>query len=155
PVFAAFIKNAIDIDVTKPPAAVVHLDSLRIRPSLAPPAFRAALQAILGPDNLKDDPLHRLVHAYGKGLRDLVRLRQASTGRLPDVVVYRGSVAEVTGIVQVALDSNAVVIPFGGGTNISGSLEAPCNEHRPVISVDMGRMSKVLNIDEVSRLARI
>ena len=155
PAFAAFIKNAIDIDVTKPPAAVADLDSLPIRTSVAPPALRASLQAIVGADNMKDDPIHRLVHAYGKGLRDLVRIRRRDTGRLPDLVVYPGSEEEIVQIVQAALRANAVVIPFGGGTNISGSLEAPRNETRPVISVDLGGMSSVLDIDEVSRLARI
>jgi alkyldihydroxyacetonephosphate synthase len=155
PAFAAFVKNAIDIDVTKPPAAVADLQSFPIRSSLAPPALRAALQTIVGAENSTDDPLHRLVHAYGKGLRDLVRIRRRDLGRLPDVVVYPGSEDEVVRIVHVALTGNAVVVPFGGGTNISGSLEAPRDESRPVISVDMGRMSSVLDIDEVSRLARI
>ncbi len=36
-----------------------------------------------------------------------------------------------------ALAADAVVIPFGGGSNISGSLEAPADEQRPVVSVDM------------------
>src|SRR5207247_3132863 len=66
-----------------------------------------------------------------------------------------GSEDEVAGVVKTALSADAVVIPFGGGTNISGSLEAPRNESRPVISVDMSRMSSVLEIDEVSRIARI
>lgn len=109
----------------------------------------------MGPDNLKDEPLDRVVHAYGKSLRDLVRIRRGDMGRLPDLVVYPGSEGEVAGIVKTALSTNAVVIPFGGGTNISGSLEAPRNERRPVISVDMGRMGRVLEIDEVSRLARV
>jgi alkyldihydroxyacetonephosphate synthase len=155
PAFAAFIKNAIDIDVTKPPAAVADLDSLPIPASFAPPALRTSLEAIVGFDNLKDDPIHRLVHAYGKGLRDLVRIRRRDRGRLPDLVVYPRSEEEIVHIVQAALRANAVVIPFGGGTNISGSLEAPRNETRPVISVDLGGMSSVLDIDEVSRLARI
>ena len=84
----------------------------------------------MGPDNLKDSPLERVVHAYGKGLRDLVRIRRGDLGRLPDLVVYPGSEEEVAGIVNAALTANAVVIPFGGGTNISGSLEAPRNESR-------------------------
>jgi alkyldihydroxyacetonephosphate synthase len=54
-----------------------------------------------------------------------------------------------------AIDADAVLIPFGGGTNISGSLEAPASETRPVISVDLGRLDRVLAIDEGSRLARV
>jgi alkyldihydroxyacetonephosphate synthase len=155
PAFAGFVKTTIDIDVTKGPAAVAALDSLPVPSSLAPQELRAALQAVVGSDNLKDDPLERVVHAYGKGLRDLVRVRRGDMGRLPDLVIYPGSEDEVVGIVKIALSADAVVIPFGGGTNISGSLEAPRNESRSVISVDMGRMSSVLAIDAVSRLARV
>jgi alkyldihydroxyacetonephosphate synthase len=155
PAFAAFIKTHIDVDVTQEPITVAHLDKLPVAPSLAPPALRTALQAVVGPGNLKDDSLDRVVHAYGKGLRDLVRIRRGDMGRLPDLVVYPGSEHDVEGIVKAALSANAVLIPFGGGTNISGSLEAPRTERRPVISIDMSRMNHVLEIDVVSRIARV
>src|ERR1041385_6355356 len=155
PAFADFVKAAIDIDVVKGPAPVASLDTLPIPSPLAPPQLQASLEAVAGCGNLRNDPLDRIVHAYGKGLRDLVRIRRGDWGRLPDLVVYPGSEEEVAGIVKAALSANAVVIPFGGGTNISGSLEAPRNERRSIISLDMGRMSSVLEIDEVSRLARI
>ena len=155
PAFASFVETAIDIDVTKSPAAVPDLASLPLPPSLAPPELRACLQAVVGAGNLRDDPVDRVVHAYGKGLRDLVRVRRGDMGRLPDLVVYPGSETDVVGIVKTALSADAVVIPFGGGTNISGSLEAPRHEGRPVISVDMSHMTSVLEIDEVSRIARI
>src|SRR5262245_26267482 len=84
PAFAAFVKTVIDIDVTKGPAAVADLGSLPVTSSLAPQTLRAALHAVVGFDYLKDDPLDRVVHAYGKGLRDLVRVRSGDLGRLPD-----------------------------------------------------------------------
>ena len=43
-------------------------------------------------------------------------------------------------MLAAALEADAVVIPFGGGTNISGSLDAPAGEQRPVLSVDLGRL---------------
>ena len=55
----------------------------------------------------------------------------------------------------VVVAADAVLIPFGGGSNISGSLQAPAEETRPVISVDLGRLNQVLDIDEESGLARI
>src|SRR5437762_2063330 len=125
PAFAAFVKTVIDVDVTKAPAAAPHFDSFPVPPSLASPELRSSLQAIVGSENLKDDALDRVVHAYGKGLRDLVRVRRGDMGRLPDLVAYPGSEDEVARIIKVALSADAVVIPFGGGTNISGSLEAP------------------------------
>ena len=155
PGFAAFLKSAIDLDVMKPAVAVADLGSLPVSPSIEAPELRASLRRLVGADNLKDDALDRVVHSYGKGLRDLVRIRRGDMGRVPDFVVYPGSENDVAGIVKAALAADAVVIPFGGGTNISGSLEAPRNENRPVISVDMSRMSSLVEIDDVSRIARI
>jgi alkyldihydroxyacetonephosphate synthase len=155
PAFASFVKTVIDIDITREPTPTVDLDSLRIPRSLASRELRGSLEAVVGWDNLKDDPLSRVVHAYGKGLRDLVRIRCGDFGRLPDLVAYPGSEDEVMEVVNNALCRNVVLVPFGGGTNISGSLEAPRNETRPVVSVDMGRMCNVLHIDEVSQIARI
>ena len=155
PAFAAFIKNAIDIDITQSSVAAADLDSLPVPASLASRDLVASLQAVVGSDNVQETILDRVVHSYGKGLRDLVRIRRGDWGRLPDLVVYPGSEEEIAGIVKVALTHNVVVIPFGGGTNISGSLEAPRMETRPVISVDMGRISSVIEIDEVSRIARV
>ena len=57
-------------------------------------------------------------------------------------------------VVTAALEQDAVVIPFGGGSSISGSLEADGGE-RPVISIDMGRLNRVLSVDATSRLARV
>ena len=55
----------------------------------------------------------------------------------------------------MALDADAVLIVFGGGTNISGSLEAPAGTDRTIVSLDLGRLDRVLEIDETSRLARV
>src|SRR5664280_2243514 len=57
--------------------------------------------------------------------------------------------------VNAAVKHDAVVIPYGGGSNIVGALEAVPTETRQVLSIDMGRMNKVLEIDETSGLARI
>ena len=45
--------------------------------------------------------------------------------------------------------------PFGGGTSISGSLEAPADEQRTVISLDLSRLRRVLAVDAPSGLARV
>ena len=63
---------------------------------------------------------------------------------------------EVAGVVRAALDADAVVIPFGGGTNISGSLEAPADEDA---HGHLGRPRRAWTacstIDDASRLARV
>ena len=107
------------------------------------------------PRTRSQDDLDRIVHTYGKSVRDLLRLRAGDIPRVPDVVVYPADEAEVQLIVDRAVAADAVIIPFGGGSNISGSLQAPEDETRPVISLDLGRLNKVIDIDEESGLARI
>ena len=95
------------------------------------------------------------MHTYGKSATDLLRIRAGDIPRVPDVVVYPGKEAEVQLIVDHAVTADAVIIPYGGGTSFSGSLRAPEGETRPVISLDLGRMNQVIDIDEESGLARI
>ena len=80
----------------------------------------------------------RVVHAYGKSLRDLVRVRRSDLGRVPDVRGHPGSEDEVEAVLHAVLADDAVVIPFGGGTNIAGQPRGPAGETRPVVSIDLG-----------------
>jgi alkyldihydroxyacetonephosphate synthase len=155
PALAPFVKQAIGIDLDAPPLPLIDLNALSIpRPSL-PDHFADVLRAAVGPEHVHTTPLERIVHAYGKSLRDLVRVRSNDLGRIPDVVVYPASEAEVATVLSAALETDAVLIPFGGGTNIVGSLESAADEHRPVVSLDLARMDRVRSIDAASGLAVI
>jgi alkyldihydroxyacetonephosphate synthase len=155
PALAPFIKLHLGLDVEAETSRPVAFDDLRIPDSSLEPSLRSALEGAVGSERVSTDPLDRVVHARGKCLRDLVRHRRGELGRVPDVVVRPDDEDEVAAVLRVALDADAVLIPFGGGTNISGSLEAPESETRTVISVDTGLMDRVLEIDEESRLARV
>src|ERR1700716_2226648 len=155
PDLASFIAQVIGVDVATKVAAPVRFDELRIPDPNLPSGLRVALEQGLTPRFVSIDPLDRVAHARGKSLRDLIRQRSVELSRVPDVIVRPGSEDEVMAILQAAVRSDAVVIPFGGGSSISGSLEAPTSEARPVISVDLERLDKVLEIDSGSRLARV
>jgi alkyldihydroxyacetonephosphate synthase len=155
PELGPFIAQAIGVDVRRKIATPVRVDELDIRAPALPQGLRQALEQAAGARFVSVDPLDRLVHGRGKSLRDLIRQRRGELPRIPDTVVRPGTEDEVTAILQAALDDDAVVIPFGGGSSISGSLEAPADETRPVISMDLERLDKVLEIDGASRLARV
>ena len=155
PALAPFIKRHLGLDVEGETSRPVAFDDLRIPERSVTADLQAALEGAVGGDQVSTDPLDRVVHARGKCLRDLIRHRRGDLGRLPDVVVRPRREDEVAAVMRAALEADAVLIPFGGGTNISGSLEAPEEEERTVISVDMGLMDRVLEIDEESRLARV
>jgi alkyldihydroxyacetonephosphate synthase len=155
PAFRPFVINAIDLDVNTTPTAPVSLDDLPIPAPMISDQLLAELTDAVGSENAVQDDLDRIVHTYGKSARDLLRIRAGDLPRVPDVVVYPGDEAEVQLIVDRAVAADAVLIPYGGGSSFSGSLHAPEDETRPVISVDLGRLNQVIDIDEDSGLARI
>ncbi len=155
PGFRPFVLNAIDLDVNTTPTSPVSLDDLPIPTPVINDQLLAELAEVVGTENVVQDDLDRIVHTYGKALRDLLRIRAGDIPRVPDVVIYPGNEAEVQLIVDHAVAADAVIIPYGGGSNISGSLHAPEDETRPVISLDLGRMNQVIDIDQESGLARI
>jgi len=156
PGFAPFVLQAVGLDLlTAERAGEPSFDDLNVADSKASPEFVASLVAIVGDENATTDNMVRVVHTYGKSLRDLVRIRGNAILRSPDVVVYPADEAEVQAIVDAAVAADAVIIPFGGGSNIAGSLEPLPEETRTVISLDLGRLRKVIDIDADSGLARI
>ena len=138
-----------------PTAAPVPFEELRVAEPELPDGLRDALEQAVGPDFVSAERLDRVVHARGKSLRDLILQRRGVLPRIPDVVVRPASEHQVSDVMRAALDHDAVLIPFGGGSSISGSLEAQGDEARPVISVDLARLNRLLEIDETSRLARV
>jgi alkyldihydroxyacetonephosphate synthase len=155
PAFAGFVKKAIDIDLSIPAETNVSFESLPIPDLNIGSDLLDELTEAVGADQVHTDPMERIIHTYGKSIRDLMRLRAGDIPRIPDVVVYPADEAEVQLVVDRAVAADAVLIPFGGGSNISGSLQAPVEETRPVISLDLGRLNQVLDIDTESNLARI
>jgi alkyldihydroxyacetonephosphate synthase len=155
PAFRPFVINAIDLDVNATPVVPMSLEDLHIPQPMISGRLLAELRDAVGSENAVQDDLDRIVHTYGKSARDLLRIRAGDIPRVPDVVVYPGDEAEVQLIVDRVVAADAVLIPYGGGSNISGSLHAPADEIRPVISVDLGRLNQVIDIDEDSGLARI
>ncbi|SEP76550.1 FAD-binding oxidoreductase [Microlunatus flavus] len=155
PAFPAFVKRAMGIDVASPPAAPMSIEQLGVPAPRVSDEVRGRLTDAVGAANVAYDDLERVVHTYGKSLRDLLRLRAADLPRAPDVVVYPGSEDDVRAVLDLALEADLVIIPFGGGSNIAGSLHPEPDEERTVVSLDLGRMNQVLDLDEDSGLARV
>ncbi len=156
PAFAPFVLQAVGLDLaTAVQAQEPSFADLSVPASNAKAALLKTLTGIVGAEHVSTDDMLRVIHTYGKSLRDLVRIRNNWIERSPDVVVYPADEAEVQQVVDAAVAANAVIIPFGGGSNIASSLEPLPGEKRTVISLDTGRLDQLLDIDEESGLARI
>ncbi len=156
PAFAPFVKENLGLDLANAPVVgPPSLDELNVPESRASEDDLAGLRAIVGEENVELDDEARIVHWAGRSVRDLLRTRRGDFTRVPDAVVYPGDEEETRALLAAASERNWVVIPFGGGTSISGSLNAPDAEERTVVTVDLGRMNRVLEVDEHSMLARV
>jgi alkyldihydroxyacetonephosphate synthase len=155
PGLAPFIERVLGLDVRRPSISAIAFEDLEVPASALPTGLWARLEAAVGAEQVSTDDRDRVTHGRGKSLTDLIRQRRGDLGRLPDVVVRPAAEDEVAAVVRAALDEDAVLIPFGGGSSISGSLEAESGETRPVISIDMARMNRVLSVDATSQLARV
>ena len=145
----------LDVDRSRPPALMLagHLD-IHAPDDRRRTAGRSCVDAV-GAENVVDDDLDRIVHTYGKSVRDLLRLRAGDIPRVPDVVVYPGDEAEVQRDRRSGGRRRRRADPVRRRQQHRRQPAGPADETRPVISVDLGRLNQVLDIDEESGLARI
>lgn len=155
PKFAPFVQKAVGLDIHSAVPQRPRFEDLDVPAPRIGAELRDELAGIVGAKYAVDDDETRVVHAFGRGVRDLLRVRRGDLGRVPDVVVYPRDEGQVARVVDACVAADAVLIPYGGGSNIVGALEALPDEDRPVISINLGRMDQVLEIDEQSGLARI
>jgi len=98
------------------------------------------------------EPVDRLRHARGQSLPDWVAMRSGRVGIFPDGVAYPATVGEVRDLIQFARNSGSQLIPYGGGTSVTGHI-TPLAGDRPVVTVDLSRLNRLIAIDEESRTA--
>ncbi|MBK7585486.1 MAG: FAD-binding oxidoreductase [Myxococcales bacterium] len=105
---------------------------------------------------LSDDRFERASHTYGKSYRDLVRGYAGAFENPPDYVAFPESEADVAALLDFCDSARAAAVIFGGGSSVCGGVEAPGGDRfRGVVSIDLARLDKVVEVDMASRAARI
>ena len=108
------------------------------------------------PSICRSDDYERAAHAYGKSYRDVVRAFRGRFDHLPDVVAHPGDEAELESVLDWCESAGAAAIPFGGGTSVVGGVEAAVGDgYAGVVTIDLKRLDRVLEVDPVSQAARI
>ncbi len=103
-----------------------------------------------------DDPYDRLAHAYGKAFRDVVRAFRRSYPNPPDLVAFPRDEADIVALLDWCTSARVIAIPYGGGSSVVGGVEPPRSDaYRGAVSIDLRRLNRVLEVDRVSRAARI
>src|ERR671935_2869811 len=101
-------------------------------------------------------PYERLAHALGKAYRDVVRGFRGQFDNPPDLVAFPANEHEVGQVLAWCAELGVAAIPYGGGTSVVGGVEPRTGSgYRGAVTIDLGRLDRVLEVDEVSRAARI
>jgi alkyldihydroxyacetonephosphate synthase len=98
----------------------------------------------------------RLVHSYGKSYADMARMLMREVPNPPDAIAFPRTEDDIQQLFRYASENNIALIPFGGGTSVCGGVEPDVGStYQATISVDMENLNQILEIDSVSRRARI
>jgi alkyldihydroxyacetonephosphate synthase len=98
----------------------------------------------------------RAVHAHGASYLDVVRALRGELRHLPAVIERPRDEPELLRALERADTENRSVTPYGGGTSVVGGVDpVPGPGHDGAMSLDLGRLDRVLEVDTVSRAARI
>jgi len=124
-----------------PDAARLTLPKLRVR---APSSLAATLS---------DDPRQRAAHTYGKAFRDVVRHLCGNYSAAPDLVALPGDEAELERVLAWCDEAGVAAIPYGGGSSVVGGVEP--RDLPAAVSIDLTRLDRVLEVDELSRAVRV
>ncbi|HYD63277.1 MAG TPA: FAD-binding oxidoreductase [Noviherbaspirillum sp.] len=131
----------------------------RIGPGIKPndATFDLACRCIppgrLKPHALIDtSPQARLRNGLGQSMQDWLRLRYGEVGPLPDGVAFPESSEQVRELLDYAARHDVSVIPYGGGTSVVGHLSALPGD-RPVLTINLSRLSRLIDIDTEAQLA--
>jgi alkyldihydroxyacetonephosphate synthase len=135
-----------------PPVEVeqpVGLDALRLRPvRIVPPSALAEICAA--------DTYTRAAHALGKSYSDIVLGFRGRFEHPPDFVARPRNELDLEQLLAWCSAERVAAIPYGGGTSVVGGVQPDVgSSYNGAITIDLGGLRRVLEIDRVSRAALI
>jgi alkyldihydroxyacetonephosphate synthase len=154
PRFLPWVREVLQINVNAKDVNQPHYPTLIPEPQIAP-EFLADLQKFLSTTQIDTNGEVRLRHGHGHTQEEMYAIKYGRLGRIPDLVLYPEAENQVVQLVEAAKRHNAVVIPYGGGTNVTDALRCDPSEKRTIVSVDMRRMNGILWIDRENMMASI
>jgi alkyldihydroxyacetonephosphate synthase len=149
PYFIPFVEEMLQVPIN-PDEMAVEKEVQAVPASQADGALVEALRQVLGAERVSLEDKDRLVHSHGQlSIDEIYRLLYGdSLERVVDLVLYPESEEHVHALVRLASERGFCLVPYGGGTNVSGALALPPDDRRTFASVDMRRMNRITWLDE-------
>jgi len=102
------------------------------------------------------DDYERLIHSLGKSFADLAHAAQRKIAHFTDMVAFPENEQQVKDLIDWAGHHNVAVIPFGGGSTVCGGVDPDVGDsYDGVLTINLRRLDKVLEVDRSSRAARV
>ncbi len=137
---------SVDLRAPTPPPRIEEIELRRPRVEQPPPLAAICSTA----------PEDRAGHTYGKSFCDVVRALARDFSRPPDVVAFPRSEEDLVRVLEWCDAAGLAAVPYGGGSSVVGGVEMPPDDAcGGTVSIDLGRLDRVLEVDRVSRAARI
>lgn len=133
-----FAQIELDFKLDEPP--IIPQPSMVVDPPYINEEFIDFINGMYSRLSFDDD--ERTLHSHGHTLREVSALKYGKFPRFVDCVVFPGKHEDVEAIVKAAVKFNVVLIPYGGGTNVTQALVPPTEEKRMIVSVDTSRVRK-------------
>lgn len=128
------------------------------KPEALPSATLDEVKAKVPASRLPQHPLimtaaeDRVRHARGQSFPDWLAMHSGDFGQFPDGVAYPETSAQVRELLDFAVQNDFEVIPYGGGTSVAGHITPGASE-RAILTIDMGRMNQLMDLNEESQIA--
>ena len=119
------------------------------------PSCSTGCARVVGAEHVLTDDETRRLRTRGKSTPDLLKARAGDLTDAPDAVVRPGDHDEVAAVLAYAVEHHLAVVPFGGGTSVTGGLVARREGFAGVVSLDLVRMKRLLAVDPVSMTATL
>jgi len=145
--FLPYVEEVLGVEID-PADEISEVEDKPIQPPVMNAGFCAAVQEHFAPDQFSFADPDRLLHSHGQTTTDEVfKVLYTSLDRFADMVFYCASEADAQKIVQLAIEYDVCLVPYGGGTSVSCALKLPAYEKRMIVSVDMQRMNGIEWVD--------
>jgi alkyldihydroxyacetonephosphate synthase len=106
----------------------------------------ASLSALLPDGSVSTEPADLAAHAHDWWTLALLKERRGDAVAQPVAVVRPASTDEVAAVLRWAQETRTPVVPFGGGSGVSGGVEAIEGS----IAIDTRQLTEVLSLDETA-----
>jgi alkyldihydroxyacetonephosphate synthase len=150
PDFIPYVEEMLDMTIDADDV-LPEVDDKPVEKAQINQAFADAIKATFPQDRYTFGDSERLMHSAGQTTDEIYKVVFGKIDKVADMVFYIETEEETQKLIDLAIEHDVCLIPYGGGTSVSNALQIPQFEKRMVVAVDTRRMNQIESIDVQNR----